>query len=67
MRVLVVVLVAGAALAAVAVVGVLGWALLRPEPARRLVVGLFSRPPRPGRPTPRDHYYRTYWGGKPAA
>ncbi len=66
MRVLVFVLGAGAVLAALAVVAVLGWMLVRPAQARTLVQGLFARPVR-SKPVPPDHYYRTYWGGKSAA
>ncbi len=67
MRVLVVIVVAGAVLVALALLAVLGWMVLRPARARSLVEGLFRRPAPVGKPLPPDHYYRTYWGGKSAA
>jgi hypothetical protein len=51
--------VVGALLALLAVVGVL--TLRDPEAAKRRVEGLFRRAPKPPQAPGQDHYYRPYW------
>jgi hypothetical protein len=52
---------AGAGLVAVAVVAVVVVAIANPEAARRRVLSLFRRPPRPPRTPGQGHYYKPYW------
>jgi hypothetical protein len=52
-----------AAVLALAVVGVLIYALIKPSEARRRIEGLFRRPRRE-RPVGDGHYYKPYWHTK---
>jgi hypothetical protein len=50
-----------AAVVAVALLAAVVLALANPESARRRVLALFRRPPRPARAPGQDHYYKPYW------
>ena len=52
-----------AAVLALAIVGILLYALIKPTEARRRIEGLVRRPRRE-RPVGDDHYYRPYWHAK---
>lgn len=50
---------AGVVVVALLVIVVL--AIASPDAARRRVLSLFRRPPRPARTPGPDHYYKPYW------
>jgi hypothetical protein len=50
---------AGAVVLVLAVV--VAVAIANPAAARRRVLSLFRRPPRPARTPGQDHYYKPYW------
>jgi hypothetical protein len=52
---------AAAAVFALAVLVVLVMAITNPEAARRRVLALFRRQPRPPRTPGSGHYYKPYW------
>jgi hypothetical protein len=61
MSLLTLIALAGAGLVAVAVLAVVVMAVANPEAARRRVLSVFRRPPRPPRAPGQDHYYKPYW------
>lgn len=52
---------AAAGAVALAVVVLAALAIANPAAARRRVLSLFRRPPRPARTPGQDHYYKPYW------